>query len=344
MSLEKKNKLRFGVNRWLVLAVIIISILAARFIPPVRPTISLAPEKVVESPLFTSKVIGDFYLTNTLIALVFILILIFIIGLVVRSGVKKAEKSGALVLPGLAGIIEMIVEYLYNLTESTSGKKWAGTIFPWFFTITFTVLLANLMELFPGVETIGFIRPTATGGAGIQALLPWLWTLVRQTPGATSQGYELVPFIRTLSTDLNFTLALAIIAVIMIQVVGIKAQGIRYFTKFWSTGTLFKKPLFGVIDFASGILEFISEIAKVLSFSFRLLGNIFAGGVILFVVGALVPVFAQSIFVGWELFVGIIQAIVFGMLTMVFMSMAVRGHGEAKENTRASATIETEKN
>lgn len=343
--MEKKSKWRLGKNRWIVLAVIILGIVAARFIPPVQPTISLAAEKVVENPLFTSRIFGDFYLTNTIIALGLILVIIFIIGLVVRHAVKRAEKQGALVLTGLAGVIEIIIEFIYNLTENTAGKKWARAIFPWFFSITFTLLIANWMELIPGVDSIGFARPVAEGGTAIKALTPWLWTLVKSAPVAGQPGYELVPFIRALSTDLNFTVALALIAVVMIQAIGIRAQGVKYFTKFWNTKTLFKKPLFGVIDFAAGILEIISEISKVLSFSFRLLGNIFAGGVILFVIGALVPVFAQSIFVGWELFVGAIQAIVFGMLTMVFMSMAVKGHDEVEEKSNLSGTTpELEKN
>ena len=86
-----------------------------------------------------------------------------------------------------------------------------------------------------------------------------------------------------------------------------------------------------MIDFGVGILELISEFSKILSFSFRLFGNIFAGSVLLFVIGYLVPVFAQTIFLGLEFFVGLIQAVVFGMLTMVFISQAVMGHGEHAE-------------
>ncbi|NIR66622.1 MAG: F0F1 ATP synthase subunit A, partial [candidate division Zixibacteria bacterium] len=85
------------------------------------------------------------------------------------------------------------------------------------------------------------------------------------------------------------------------------------------------------IDVIVGILEIIAEIAKVISFSFRLFGNIFAGSVMLFVIGSLVPVFVQSFLLLLELFVGLIQAFVFGMLTMVFMSQATHGHGDHEE-------------
>jgi F-type H+-transporting ATPase subunit a len=118
----------------------------------------------------------------------------------------------------------------------------------------------------------------------------------------------------------------------MTQVIGVKAQGINYFTKFFNTATLWKKPAFGTIDFLVGILEIISEFSKILSFSFRLFGNIFAGSVLLFVIGALVPVFVQSGMLVFEFAIGMIQAIVFGMLTMVFMTMATQGHGSEEHN------------
>jgi F-type H+-transporting ATPase subunit a len=90
-----------------------------------------------------------------------------------------------------------------------------------------------------------------------------------------------------------------------------------------------------VIDFAVGLLELISEFSKILSFAFRLFGNIFAGSVLLFVIGSLVPVFAQTGFLMLEFFVGLIQAIVFGMLTMTFMSQATQGHGGEHEEAQA---------
>ena len=113
----------------------------------------------------------------------------------------------------------------------------------------------------------------------------------------------------------------------MIQVFGVRAQGGAYFSKFWNTGTVFTKPIFCVIDFGVGLLEIVSEFSKVLSFAFRLFGNIFAGSVLLFVIGSLVPVFAQSIFYLLEFFVGAIQAFVFGLLAMTFMAQATQGHG-----------------
>jgi F-type H+-transporting ATPase subunit a len=117
----------------------------------------------------------------------------------------------------------------------------------------------------------------------------------------------------------------------MTQVIGLRALGPKYLGKFWNVGGFFKRPIFGVIDFGVGILELVSEFSKILSFSFRLFGNIFAGSVLLFVIGTLIPVFFQSVFLMLEFFVGAIQAIIFGMLTMVFMSQATQGHGDHEE-------------
>jgi F-type H+-transporting ATPase subunit a len=214
------------------------------------------------------------------------------------------------------------------MTASTAGK-WAWTIFPWFASITLLVLVANWMELIPGVDSIGAIKASESGaGYALQHIGSFLSTIVK--PQVTSGGYEVIPFIRVVSTDLNFTVALALIAVIAVQVMGVRAQGVKYFTKFWNTKTLFKKPIFGVIDWGVGILELISEISKVLSFAFRLFGNIFAGSVLLFVMGSLLGSIAifPSAFYLLEFLVGAIQAVVFGLLTMTFMAQATQGHGE----------------
>ena len=318
MELKTKTKWRWGKYRWIVLGLIILSILTSKLFAPVRPQIQLPAEPITSSPLLSIPVIGDIYLTNTMIAMLLVDLLVLAVAMVVRTAIKKES----LVPSGFYGAIEALVETVYELTESTTSEKWAKKIFPYFFSITLVVLLANWMELIPGVDSIGWLVSSERGNPIQKVGL--INTLVRGEPGAG--GYELVPFVRALSTDLNFTLALAMVSVVMTQVFGFQAHGIKYFSKFWNTKTLFSKPMFGLIDWGVGLLELISEIAKVISFTFRLFGNIFAGSVMLFVIGALVPVVAQSAFLGLELFVGAIQAVVFGMLTMVFMSQAVQAH------------------
>jgi F-type H+-transporting ATPase subunit a len=130
----------------------------------------------------------------------------------------------------------------------------------------------------------------------------------------------LVPFLRSTSADLNVTLAIALISVFTIQFMGIAAIGVaKYAGKFFVSP--FHKPYF--IGTFVGVLELISELAKIISFSFRLFGNIFAGEVLLIVMLNLVPFLVPLPFLFLELFVGFVQALVFAMLTLVFLKMAV---------------------
>jgi F-type H+-transporting ATPase subunit a len=324
MSTPRKKWWRWGVNRWIVLALIILGFIGAKLFPPVRPFVQMPAEHWMENPLFTLPVIGKFYFTNTLFALLIVDVLVILLAFFFNRAVKK----GDLVLKGIPGAVEALLETLYNMTESTAGK-WAKTIFPWFASITLLVLLANWMELIPGVDSIGMIK-TEGAGYAVQTVAG-IPTLINKQ--LTEGGSQLVPFVRVVSTDLNFTVALALIAVIAVQVVGVRAHGIKYFTKFWNVKTFFSKPIFGVIDWGVGLLELISEFSKVLSFAFRLFGNIFAGSVLLFVMGSLLGSIAifPSIFYMLEFLVGAIQAVVFGLLTMTFMAQATQSHGEHEE-------------
>ncbi len=321
----KKKWWRWGTNRWIVLGLIIVGFIGTKYFTPVRPFVQLPAEHWMTRPLFTLPVIGEFYLTNTLLALLIVDVLVILLAFFFNRAVKK----GSLTLKGIPGAVEALLEYLYNMTEATAGK-WAKTIFPWFATITLLVLLANWMELIPGVDSIGVIEKADDSGYSVQTVagIP-----IIANPPVADGGSTLVPFVRVVSTDLNFTVALALIAVIAVQVVGIRSQGIGYFTKFWNVKTFFKKPIFGVIDWGVGLLELVSEFSKVLSFAFRLFGNIFAGSVLLFVMGSLLGAVAifPSIFYMLEFLVGAIQAIVFGLLTMTFMAQATMGHGEHEE-------------
>ncbi|MFZ6031285.1 MAG: F0F1 ATP synthase subunit A [Chloroflexota bacterium] len=350
---------RWGFKRWIVLAVIIGNYLAAKAFAPVLPHIQMAAEKVplegwgvtvIVLALLAALLIlvvgllnkaweafllagwlgflaalpylvPSFHWTNTLTGLVISMTVLGLIGLAVR----RAVLSGEMVPGGVSGVIEFMLEAIYNITESTAGK-WARTIFPFFATITLLVLVSNWTELFPIVDTIGVLEHAEHGHA-VKELIPGVATIVKEE-AEHGEGYTLIPFLRVTSTDLNFTVALALIAVVMTQVIGFRAQKFSYFTKFVNVKHLFTKPFFGALDFVVGLLELISELSKVISFAFRLFGNIFAGSVLLMVIGSLVPFFAQSGFLMLEFFVGAIQAIVFGMLTMVFMSQATQGHGD----------------
>jgi F-type H+-transporting ATPase subunit a len=244
--------------------------------------------------------------------------IIILLALVVRNSVRK----GGLVPHGISGAFEALVEVLYNLAESTAGRH-AKVIFPWFATIIIVVLLSNWMGLIPGMEAVGFLHHVEEKGHATVALTSNIQTVI------TAEGnYAVVPWFRGMSTDLNFTASLALLAVIATQVVGFRTQGWRYIYRFFNVTTLFRKPFFGAMDFIVSLLELISEFSKILSFAFRLFGNMFAGMVLLFLIASMAPVFAPSLVMTFEFFIGLIQAFVFGMLTLVFMAQATQGHGE----------------
>jgi F-type H+-transporting ATPase subunit a len=345
---EQKPKKRVWA-RWVVLAAILLGVYLFYIlgITPIMPEVFLPGEKLSETPLFG---IPGLYLTNTFVGMLGADLVV----LLIAFGVYRGVKSGKMVLTGISGAVEALLEALHGITEGTAGK-WTKQIFPWFATITLLVLAANWLGLLPGVETIGLIHEGhgeyavrdlgAIGGLEIQTI----WDYGEEADAAHAEeavadthgeeaaaegehhGAAVVPFFRPVSTDLNFTFALALVAVVMVQVIGFRSQGAAYLTKFWNAKTFFSKPIFGFIDWAVGLLELISEFSKILSFAFRLFGNMFAGAVLLFVIGSLVPVFAQAFFYLLEFFVGMIQAIVFGMLTMTFMAQATQGHGDHDE-------------
>jgi F-type H+-transporting ATPase subunit a len=143
----------------------------------------------------------------------------------------------------------------------------------------------------------------------------------------------LIPFFRSVNTDINGPLALAVWSAIFVEFWGISTHGFfRYGSKFFNFGRLLRgKIVDGVVDAFVGILEFVAESARLVSFTFRLFGNILAGEILFLVVIFLLPLVGLQVVYFMELFVGAIQAFIFGMLTLVFGIMAVSApHGEAE--------------
>jgi F-type H+-transporting ATPase subunit a len=309
------------------------------------PKISLPSETV-----FT---LGPLPVTNTVIVTVIADIALILFALRATRKIRKGSPD-AEIPRGAQNIFELIIDMLYSLSKSVAGSK-AVKIFPWMATIFLFVLFANWTELFPGIESIGFIEPAHEGiGYPKVELMPGVYTVDQSQPivvdpatvspaaesvaaeaekqqaaegGEHPEAYQVLPFFRTPTSDINTTLALALITMFMVQVFGVRALGGRYFFKFVNIPELRRGGL-GIMMFIVGFLELISEIARILSFTFRLLGNIFAGGVLLLVMAFIVPFFIPMPFLGLELFVGFIQALVFAMLALVFMNMAMQGHGE----------------
>ena len=311
-------------RRWVVLVLMIVGFILGGIFVPVKPEITVAAEKLIEEPIVENLFgLGPFYLVNTLPTLVLTILIVLALVYFTNRSLTQSAKTD-LVPRGIGNAMEAILEMLYNLTEGSAGK-WAKLIFPWFATIMIYVLLANLLKLIPGFESIGVLHH-AHGEGHAKELLAGNWYLFTADKGE----YILAPFFRGISVDLNFTASLALISVVMIQVIGFRAQGWGYLSKFFNTRRMFKVPFFGAMDFLVGLLELISELSKILSFAFRLFGNMFAGIVLVAIVAGLLGKISilPAMVMMFELFVGVIQAFVFGMLTMVFMAQATQGHGD----------------
>lgn len=339
--MSEVTKKRVPVKRWIVLALIGAGIYCAYFGPsilkPVSPTVVLPAE-----PIWPGV-----WITNTMLATIIADILLILLAI----GAYRFSKSDNLVPKGMYNAFEAIVEYLWSSVEGTTGK-WARRIIPLVGTIFLLVFMANMVKMVPGFESIGYLEaPHKTGLAWGTVKLFSLGSLPvyaidpaqkivyvsheGEEAGAESheeeshelcEACQVIPFLRGSATDLNFPLALAVIAVLMTQVFGVWAVGPGYFSKFLPVGRLVNGGIFGIIDFAVGFLELILEFAKILSFSFRLFGNIFAGVLLLSIVGALLPVVIPPGLYMFEIFFGIIQAYVFFLLATMFISMALVSH------------------
>ncbi len=231
-------------------------------------------------------------------------VMIWVVALLLICIAQLLRRKVALVPNGLQNIAESGVEMLLGSMQGVLGtREKAIKYFPFIATIFIVILASNWLGLVPGVGSIGLWH-AAGESAG--------------TAGATA-ARTLVPFFRSPSSDLNFTLGLALMTIITINIMGIRATGIKFAVSRYLN---FSSP----INFFIGILELIGEFAKIISLSFRLFGNVFAGEVLLIIIGFLVPYLVPVPFLGLELFAGFIQALVFSTLTLVFLSLLVEKH------------------
>lgn len=327
---EKQSKL------WLIglLLLIVLNFVVVSFYKPIAPHISVKADNLLfdgtqdgiqQNPWFTIPLIGDVYLTNSLLALIPIFIVIFLLILAVR----KQAQSETLQTHGIVLFIEFIISALSNIADSAVDKKWRDKIYPFYLSVFLYIGIANLTKLLPFYETFGFaVKVNGEGGHVAQRWGNRFYAIINEIPEAEQAGYSVISFLRGAATDLNFTIAIAIAAVVGIQVVGVIAHGLGYFNKFINIRALIKDPKMGVIHFIIGILELVAEIAKVASFGFRLFGNIFAGMVLLLFLGYMIPWVVSSFIMLYEVFVGLLQAFIFGMLTAVFMGLAAKPETE----------------
>lgn len=271
-----------------------------------------------------------------------------------------ATRRMQLIPSGLQNFVEAVIEYLYSFCESVAGHN-ARRDAPWALTVFLLIIISNWTSLIPGVGSIGIrhipahqedgeggegedsqsddshgLAPNQIEVAGTilnlddQLAMSDASMIVSESAAENSAPIEaeeghgkFVPLLRPPSADLNFTFALAIATMVMVQVHGVRALGAGYFKKFWNTSG--KGAMKGVNIFVS-VLEFISEVSRILTFAFRLFGNIFAGEVVLATMAFLIAFLLPIPFYFLELFVGFVQSMVFMMLALIFFSLATVSH------------------
>jgi len=249
--------------------------------------------------------IGSFAVKNSMILSSVVFLFFIFLAFSYYRETKKDDKSG------LYYTLNLMLRNLYSLFSSIVHDK-VDVFFPLLSAFFIWILVQNWSGLLPGVGSITVKVPAAVVHGTV------LKQQEKVVPVAEEEVKK-IPLFRGNNADLNATLALALISVTMIQVYGVQFLGFKtYISKFLN----FKDPIYFVL----GLLEIISEVSKVLSFAFRLFGNIFAGEVLLTIVAFLVPVLASFPFLILEVFVGFVQALVFSMLTSVFFNLAVSNH------------------
>ncbi len=232
--------------------------------------------------------ITQFAVTNTLLSAWFataMLVLFFVLG--------SRKKS---LVPGrFQSLVESLLEAALSFCSSVLGPEMGRKAFPVVATIFFFVLFNAWLALLPFYQFLGF----------------------------TKDGEIKAHLLRSAGTDLNFPLALALISFVFVEYWGIRSHGLGYFKKFFAIGGLLRLRPAGLIDAYVGFLELISEFVRIVSFTFRLFGNMTAGEILVVMITFLVPFVAVEFVFGLELLVGLIQAVIFASLTLVFLSVAV---------------------
>lgn len=223
--------------------------------------------------------IAGFPVTNTVVATILTDIVLIVIVIIIAKTISLRPGK-------FQNAIEAVIDYFRETTREIAGER-ASFIYPWVLAFFLFIVVSNLIAQFPGFESIRFF--------------------------SSASGEHGVPFLRAATSDLNVTLALAVVSVFATHTFSIKYTGFKSYITRFITFRMF--PIFLFV----GLLEFVNEITKLISFSFRLFGNIFAGERVLSTMYSIFPIGLPLPFIALELMVALIQAIVFAMLTMAFM-------------------------
>ncbi len=244
-----------------------------------------------------------FVVTNTLLSA-------WIVSLLLVALFYFATRRMTMVPHGLQNLLEAAVEALYNFVQSVAGSENARRFFPLIATIFLFVLLNAWIGLLPIYPTLSYDAQSFFTTEPIHTHL-----------------------LRPAGTDMNMPLALALVSFVFVEYWGLKMLGIGYLGKFVRLENLRKGNFLQVpIDLFVGVLELLSEFVRIVSFTFRLFGNMTAGEILLLVITYLVPFVAVVVFYGLELLVGLVQALIFAGLTLVFAVVAVTPHSEEEHS------------
>ena len=251
--------------------------------------------------------IGPLIVTNSMIGALLASIVLLLVA-------RWFARGSAIVPSRGQSLVELPIEFLAGVVRGTGGKRWRQFA-PLIFAIFLFVLTANWLSLLPGVGTIG-LAGTAADGKPI-----------------------IVPFVRAAAADLNFTLGLALVSFVSFVAFGLRANGLRgYLKELLIAEPAYMTPLLTPI-------HLISELSRVISLSMRLFGNVFAGEVLLATMLALTTAtlfilplafFIPGVFIGLELLFGLVQALVFALLSMTYITLAIaehRQHGSSDDNS-----------
>jgi len=274
--------------------------------------------------------VGPLNVTNSFLTMVIVMAVLVIVGAIIarRASVDNPGK--------MQSGFEVIVEFLQNLVYGTAGRRAGKRIFPLIAALFFFIILSNYAGLLPGVGTIGkweehAEEPTEEARVAVTSQGSDVLAVSAQAEEEEHHAEKvLVPFFRSPSADLNMTLAMALITFTIVQFAGISAHGvvgrIKHMADPW---WIFP-------------IELVSELARIISLSFRLFGNIFAGEVLVAVMVAMsramllkfyiFPLLAlPTVFLFLEVLFGFIQALVFALLTLIYISLAAAGHDDHDE-------------
>lgn len=256
---------------------------------------------VHESTLFAEPLlhVGPLKITNSLLSAWIVVLAIIVLSIIIKKKAARIPK-------GIQNVFEMVLEGALNLADSvTNDRKKTMKLFPMAFALFIFILLNNWLGLLPGVGSIGFVEENT-----------------------------FIPFFRGGTADLNTTLGLAILGIVFTNIMGIITIGIwKHFNKFVGVKLILEIPkkilkeptivLVNPIKAFVGLIEIIGEVAKIASLTFRLFGNVFAGEVLL---ASMAAIFAYGVpipFMFLEIIVGIVQALIFAMLILVFGTIAM---------------------